>query len=166
MTTFPTVFEQVQDEVRNTLTAILHPDPTPTKLFGTTPKVFFQGDSLDTTDLDEKAVADVAFAEEGSDRSSTRVITQTVDVVIRVYFSKTSISGANTRIWHAKILGLVKDAFEADPTLNGKAKDVTYTGSGSFLQPEDTEEDPERWSFTVRLRIQYRHLHTDSGVQL
>ena len=165
MTTFPTVFEQIQDEVRKTLVDLKHPDPTPSQLFGVPAKVFFQGDSLDTTDLDEKAVADVAFSEEGSDRVGTK-ITQTLDVVVRVYFGSDTITGASESTWHAKLLGLVKDAFMADPSLGGKAIDVAYTGSGSFLQPEDTEEQPDRWSFTVRFRIQYRHRDTDSGVQV
>lgn len=175
MTTFPTVLFKVQDEIKKTLAAITHPDSGPNKLFGFPSNVFFQGERRDTTDLGlaPTAVAEVVFVDPFSERDMERgeetitgKLSHFVPVAVDVFFSSDTIAGADLREWHTKLFGLVLDAFMNNRKLNASAIDITYLGGGSAVHPEDEEEAPDRWRFQVRFEVHYRHLDTDSGVQV
>lgn len=129
-------------------------------LFGSPPRIRWQGELYDTTDL---PVAAVQFADEDADENGTKT-DLSVDGQIEVVFDSASILANETiRQTHARLASAVKDALMADRELGGHAIDVHYTGGSTALEPIVSEADSERWRFTVRIRVQYRHETGDSS---
>ncbi|MEE9609541.1 MAG: hypothetical protein V3U03_17525 [Myxococcota bacterium] len=157
MTLADTVLFKVQDAIGDVVKAV---SDNGIPVFGATPRVFFQGDALDTTVM---SAALIEFAEETSDEVQTK-FRHRLPWRCRVYFDSKA-AGATTRARHTKLLGLMRDAIMAARILSGNAIDTHYLGGGSALRPEDEEESGDRWSFEVQCETLYGDKVLDSTTQ-
>ncbi len=153
------VFLQIMEETRNVLKGIDNTAGTP--LFGAPPneRIPTQGESLDTTVM---PVAAVSWADELPDELDNK-ISHRLPWSVDVYFDSTA-DGTTQRERHALMMGRVKDAFMNNRKINGKVVDTSYIGGGTGLDPVDTEQDADRWKFTLRFESMYRHILTASGI--
>jgi len=151
------VLLNIKLQIAAVLAAILNGSGQP--LFGATPRIFSSGEPLDTTVM---PAADWELDDEVAEQKVV-VLSHTLPWLVDVYFDDKA-EGSNLHTRHARMYGRVKDAVMNNPKLNGAVVDTRYVGGGTKLTPRDTEQAPDRWSFTLRFESLYRHLPTDSGV--
>jgi hypothetical protein len=138
--------------------------PSNPAIFGAT-RVFVQGEVVNYTTM---PIAIVAYGEERSEHQDQPLtkIGCWMPWTVEVQFDDAA-PGSTLRQKHTHMYGRVLDAFMNDRALGGVGGgggDTRYLGGGSKLQAANTENEPDRWTFTLNLETYYRHKDTDSSI--